>query len=186
MRKLIYSMATSLDGYVNDANGSLDWVPVDEEYHRFANAQQAATGLSIYGTNMWRTMEFWDTAGQQPGEPEVMYEFARIWKASGKLVVSHTLTDADLKAGANLFRGDLVAEVTRLKAGPGGEMSVSGATIAAPLIDAGLVDEIQPFYVPVVLGGGTPFFSAKSRHQYRLAETRSFTNGMTWLRCLKR
>eukprot|EP01036_Dinobryon_divergens_P057365 gene57365-76588_t len=35
MRKLIYSIAVSLDGYINDAKGSLDWVRVDEEYHRY-------------------------------------------------------------------------------------------------------------------------------------------------------
>ena len=43
MRKLIYSIAVSLDGYINDSRGSLRWVPVDEQYHRFANAQQAET-----------------------------------------------------------------------------------------------------------------------------------------------
>ena len=58
MRKLIYSMAVSLDGYINDARGSLDWVLVDEEYHRFANDQMRETGLSIYGFQMWQTMAF--------------------------------------------------------------------------------------------------------------------------------
>ena len=186
MRKLIYSIATSLDGYINDASGSLDWVPVDEEYHRFANALQAATGLSIYGTNMWRTMVFWNTAEGQPGSPDYVDEFARLWKPSAKLVVSHTLGEADLAAGAKLFRGDLVAEVKRLKAEPGGEISVSGATIATSLVDAGLVDEIRPFIVPAVLGGGTRFLSATSASKFELVETHSFKNGMTYLRCVKR
>src|SRR4051794_28704631 len=131
MRKLIYSIAVSLDGYINDANGSLDWVPVDEEYHRFANAQQAETGLSIYGTNMWRTMVYWNTADQEPGHPDYMYDFARIWKPASKLVVSHSLDERDMVAGAALMRDGLIAEVGRLKSEPGKEISVSGATIAS-------------------------------------------------------
>jgi dihydrofolate reductase len=185
MRKLVYSIAVSLDGYINDGKGSLDWVPVDEEYHRFANQQQAETGISIYGTRMWQTMVYWATAEDQPGRPDVEYEFARIWKPATKLVVSHSLMPTDMAAGATLFTGDLTAEVRRLKAGPGNSIAVAGATIASSLIDAGLVDEIQPLIVPAILGGGTPFLGAKQRARYRTAETRSFKNGMTYIRCVK-
>jgi dihydrofolate reductase len=186
MRKLIYSIAVSLDGYINDANGSLDWVPVDEEYHRFANAQQAETGLSIYGTNMWRTMVYWNTADQEPNHPDYMYDFARLWKPSQKLVVSHSLNETDLAAGARLMRDGLIDEVRRLKAEPGNVITVSGATIASTLIDAGLVDEVQPLVVPAILGGGTRFLQTRTQSRYDLAETRRFKNGMTLLRCVKR
>lgn len=186
MRKLIYSIAVSLDGYINDAEGSLDFVRVDEEYHRFANQQQSETGLSIYGTHMWATMRYWDTVEYEQGHPEFMYEFARLWKPAAKLVASHTLTEADMLAGAHLFKGDLVAEVTRLKAEPGKPISVSGATIASSLIDAGLIDEIQPFIVPAITGGGTPFISAKHRADFDLIESRAFKSGMMFHRYGKR
>ena len=185
MRQLIYTIAVSLDGYINDRNGSLGWVPVDEEYHRFANAQQAATGLSIYGTRMWQTMRYWDTAADDPHPPDYGLDFARLWKPAAKLVASRSLSDADMAAGAQLFRGDIVEHVRSLKRQPGTQMSVSGATLASTLVDAGLVDELQPFIVPAVLGGGTPFLSAASASKYRLAETRRFANGMTFLRCAR-
>jgi dihydrofolate reductase len=185
VRPLIYSIAVSLDGYINDAKGSLGWVPVDEEYHRFANAQQAETGLSIYGTRMWQTMRYWGTAEQQTGLSDFELEFARLWKPAEKLVVSHSLSEADMLAGARLFRGDVVGEVRRLKRQDGGRIAVSGATLASTLLDAGLVDEIQPFIVPAVLGGGTPFLSAKSASKYRLVDSRRFGNGMTFLRCAR-
>jgi dihydrofolate reductase len=185
MRKLIYSMAVSLDGYINDANGSLNWVPVTEEYHRFANAQQAETGLSIYGTRMWQTMRFWNDIGAEEDQPEVMVEFARLWRPAAKLVASRSLTGADMLSGAELFSGDIVPEVERLKQEPGGPIHISGATLASSLVDAGLVDELQPFIAPVVLGGGTRFLQAKSTSRYELAESRRFANGMTWLRCVK-
>jgi len=185
MRKLIYSIAVSLDGYINDPQGSLSWVPVDEEYHRFANAQQAETGLSIYGTRMWETMRYWDTAADQPGQTDVELEFARLWKPAEKLVASRSLAESDMLAGATLFRGDIVAEIRRLKQQPGKQIAVAGATLASVLVDAGLVDEIQPFIVPAVLGGGTPFLSAGSASKYRLEESRRFANGMTFLRCAR-
>jgi dihydrofolate reductase len=185
MRKLIYSIAVSLDGYINDPKGSLGWVPVDEEYHRFANAQQAETGLSLYGTRMWQTMRYWDTAEDEPGQPDFAVEFARLWKPAGKLVVSHSLSESDMLAGAQLFHGDIIAEIGRLKRQPGKQIAVSGATLASVLVDAGLVDEIQPFIVPAVLGGGTPFLNVRSSSSYRLIESRRFANGMTFLRCAR-
>jgi dihydrofolate reductase len=185
MRKLVYSIAVSLDGYINDPRGSLNWVPVDEQYHRFANAQQAETGLSVYGTRMWETMRYWDSAAEQPEQADYMLEFARLWKPAEKLVVSHSLAEGDMLAGARLFRGDIVAELRRLKQEPGGQIAVAGATLASALVDAGLVDEIQPFIVPAVLGGGTPFLSAGSASRYRLVESRNFANGMTLLRCAR-
>lgn len=185
MRKLIYTIAVSLDGYINDPDGSLKWVPVSEQYHRFANAQQAGAGLAIYGTRMWETMRPWDTLADQPGQQDFVTEFARLWKSSAKLVASRSLEDADMVAGAQLFRGDIVAEAARLKQEPGEPIYVSGATIASSLVDAGLVDELQPFIVPAVLGGGTRFLQARSASRYTLAESRQFTNGMTWLRCVK-
>jgi len=185
MRKLIYSIAVSLDGYINDPRGSLNWVPVDEEYHRFANAQQAETGISIYGTNMWQTMRYWDTAEEEPGQPDFAIDFARLWKPADKLVVSHSLSQDDMRAGARLFRGDIVAEVRRLKQQPGKQIAVAGATLASALVDAGLVDEIQPFIVPAVLGGGTSFLSATSASTYQLIDSRRFANGMTFLRCAR-
>lgn len=185
MRKLVYSIAVSLDGYINDPSGSLGWVPVDEEYHRFANAQQAETELSIYGTRMWETMRYWDTAADEPDQTDYVLEFARLWKPADKMVASRSLSGADMLAGAQLFDGDIVAEVDRLKQQPGGQIAVAGATLASTLVDAGLVDEIQPFIVPAVLGGGTPFLSARNASRYRLVESRRFANGMTFLRCAR-
>jgi dihydrofolate reductase len=183
MRKLIYSIAVSLDGYINDAKGSLDWVRVDEEYHRFANDLQAATGLSLYGTRMWRTMAYWDTV--ETG-PDYMVEFAKLWRPAEKLVVSHTLQESDLVAGATLLSGGLIDTVRNLKDLPGKQMAVSGATLAASLIDAGLVDEIQPFIVPAILGGGTKFLQVTNHSEYDLVETRPFRSGMAFLRYEKR
>ena len=67
MRKLIYMMNTSLDGYVEDANGSLDWSSPDEEIHQFFNDQERKFEVSLYGRRLYETMQpYWSTAEQNP------------------------------------------------------------------------------------------------------------------------
>lgn len=51
-----------------------------------------------------------------------------------------------------------MGEVARLKARPGYDLDVGGPTTAAPLLRAGLVDEVRLFVQPVILGAGLPFF----------------------------
>jgi dihydrofolate reductase len=135
---------------------------------------------------MWRTMAAWDTMSDTPNLPGFIYEFAELWKPAAKLVVSHTLQPADMLAGARLLRDGIVEEVARLKAEPGKPIAVAGATLASTLLDAGLVDEIQPFYVPAITGGGTPFLQTRHRVDFELIETKIFKSGTVYHRYGKR
>jgi dihydrofolate reductase len=80
MRKLIYSMGVSLDGYIAGPHGEIDWSAPDEELHRFHNQQARETGVFLFGRRMYETMTFWETAEEQPSLPEVERDFARIYK----------------------------------------------------------------------------------------------------------
>ncbi|TMG16531.1 MAG: dihydrofolate reductase, partial [Chloroflexi bacterium] len=74
-------------------------------------------------------------------------------------------------------------EVANLKAQPGNDLSVGGATLAAALIRLGLVDEFRPIVQPVVLGAGTPFLPPLDNTlNLRLLETRRFGSGVVYLR----
>jgi dihydrofolate reductase len=73
--------------------------------------------------------------------------------------------------------------VARLKAQPGFDMDVGGPTLAATLIQAGLVDEYRLYVNPVILGGGRPFYPAlEAPEELRLVETRQFGGGVVFLR----
>src|SRR3954453_22118971 len=111
MRKLIYSMGVSLDGFIAGPAGKIDWSAPDEELHRFHNQQARETGAHLYGRRLYETMRYWETADQQP-LPEPALEFARIWKGLPKIVFSKTLEKVE---GNATLVGDAAAEeVTRL------------------------------------------------------------------------
>ncbi len=182
LRKLIYSMSVSLDGFVETTDHSIDWVLVDEELHTFFNEQARGMGASVYGRRMYELMaEYWPTADTKPGSHLVEVEYAGIWKAMPKIVFSRTL--AQVGWNSRLVRDDIVGEIQRLKEQPGGDMDIGGANIASTCIRHGLIDEYRLFVNPVVLGGGTPFFPALSSPiRLRLLETRRFAAGVVFLR----
>jgi hypothetical protein len=92
MAKLIYAAIASLDGYVEDEGGKFDWAAPDEEVHAFVNQQEREIGTYLYGRRMYETMVFWETM-EAAGEPQVMRDFAEIWRAAEKIVYSTTLAE---------------------------------------------------------------------------------------------
>ena len=181
MRKLIYSMGVSFDGFIAGPGGEIDWSAPDEELHRFHNQQTLELGVHLCGRRLYEEMLFWETADQNTslGEPEL--EFARIWQDLPKLVFSTTL--AKVEGNARLVTGGVAEEVARLKEEPGDDLAVGGAGLASACIELGLVDEYRPFVSPTVLGGGTPYFPAlEERINLELVETRTFGSRVVYLR----
>jgi dihydrofolate reductase len=184
VRKLVYSMLVSLDGYVAGPDGSIDFAIPDEALHRVANDGIREAEIELYGRRMWDTMAaYWPTADQEPDAHELEREFAELWQAVEKVVFSRSLTEVD--HDARLVRDDPVEEIRKLKEQHGGPMAISGPTVAAPVIRAGLVDEYQLFLHPVVLGGGLPYLPPlEAKLELELAEQRRFASGVTFLRYL--
>ena len=182
MRKVIYSMNVSLDGFVEGPNRELDWSTPDEELHRFWNDQTRETGMFLYGRRLYELMaNFWPTADQDPSAPDYIVEFARLWRDMPKVVFSTTLEK--VKWNSRLVRDDIADEVARLKAQPGKDMDVGGPTLATTFMRLGLIDEYRLVVHPIVLGAGMPFFpSLDERVGLRLVETRTLRSGIVYLR----
>jgi dihydrofolate reductase len=181
MRKLIYSMGVSLDGFIAGPDGEIDWSAPDEELHRFHNQQAREVGADLYGRRLYEVMTYWETADEQPSLPEHELEFARIWKDTPKIVFSKTLEKVE--GNARLVRDNAADEVARLKQEPGKDLAVGGAGLASTFIRLGLIDEYRLFVSPVVLGAGTPYFPALSeRIELELVETRTFGSRVVYLR----
>lgn len=172
MRKLIYTYGVSLDGYINDRDGSIDWTDPDEELHQFHNDRFRELEISLHGRRMYELMaEYWPHVPEDASRIE--HEFAELWTEKPKIVFSRTLTEVHWNS--TLIRENAVEEVRRIKSEGDGVMEVGGANLAAALMPHGLIDEYQLFLSPVVLGGGTPLFPPLDhRIQLRLAETKHF------------
>jgi dihydrofolate reductase len=134
------------------------------------------------GGGMYETMSaYWPTADQDPAAPDYVKEYARLWRDKPKVVFSQTLDRVDWNS--RLVKRDIAAEVNRLKAQPGADMSVSGANLGAAFMRLGIIDEVGLYVHPVILGGGKPMFQPLlERINLRLAETRAFGNGVVLLR----
>ena len=181
MRKLIYSMGVSLDGFTAGPDGEIDWSAPDEELHRFHNQQTREVGAELYGRRMYEVMTYWETADEKPSAPDYELEFARIWKDIPKIVFSKTLEKVE--GNARLVRDGVADEVAKLKEQPGKDLAVGGAGLASTFIKLGLIDEYRLFVSPVVLGGGTPYFPAvDERINLELVETRSFGSRVVYVR----
>ena len=181
MAKLIYSAITSLDGYIEDAEGKFEWAEPDEEEHAFVNDLERSVGTYLYGRRMYETMVFWESPPDLAAQPPLVQDFAGIWQRADKIVYSRTLQTA-ISAKTLIERAFDPEAIRQLKAKAGADLSVGGAALAAQAIKAGLVDEYQLFLVPVVVGGGKRSLPGNDvQVNLELLDQRRFRNGTVYL-----
>jgi dihydrofolate reductase len=180
MRKLIYSMTASLDGYIAGPDGAIDWSVPDEELFRFHTQHVQEIGLHLCGRRLYETMLYWETAEESPLDAQHV-DFAQSWKALPKVVFSTTLES--VVGNTTLARDGLGEEISRLKEQPGGDIAVGGAGLAGACMKLDLIDEWRLFVSPVLLGAGTPYFpTLDERIKLELVETKTFGSRVVYLR----
>ena len=180
MGKLIYSAIASLDGYTEDAEGKFDWAAPDEEVHGFLNELERPVGTYLYGRRMYETMVSWEDPPKLAEQPPSAREFAQIWQAADKIVYSKTLQTAT--SAKTRIERDFDAEAVRELKATAADLTVGGAELAARAIALGLVDALQLFVVPVLVGGGKRALPHdRLRLNLELLEERRFRNGTVYL-----
>jgi dihydrofolate reductase len=179
MAKLIYSVITSLDGYVADEDGNFDWSAPDEEVHAFVNDRERSIGSYLYGRRLYDVMVAWETLDTSD-EPAVAKDYAQIWRDAEKIVYSTTL-DMVRSARTRIEREFNPDVVRRMKEGADRDISVGGPHLAAQAITAGLVDEMHMFVSPIALGGGNQALPDHVRWPLELVDERRFRNGVVHL-----
>jgi dihydrofolate reductase len=181
MRKVIYSMGVSLDGFIAGPGGNIDWGAPDEELHRFHNEQTRELGAHFLGRRLYEVMRYWEAADENASAREYELEFARIWKRLPKIVFSKTLETVE--GNTRLAGSGVAEEVAELREQPGGDLGVGGAALASAFGKLGLIDEYRLFVSPVVLGAGTRYFPRLEEPiNLELIETRTFGSRVVYLR----
>ena len=178
--KLIYSAIASLDGYVADEHGNFDWAMPDEEIHAFVNDLERPIGTHLYGRRMYETMKVWDSDEILEDQPRVMRDYAEIWRGADKIVYSRSLEEVETSR-TRLERAFDPEAVRALKEAEERDIGVGGAELAGQALAACLVDEIQLFLVPAVVGCGKPALSVQDHLALQLVDERSFANGTIYL-----
>ena len=183
MRKLIVFNHVSLDGYFVDRNGDMSWAHKarqDAEWNAFVAGNASGGGVLLFGRITYELMaSYWPTPLALKNDPIVAEGMNNLQK----VVFSRTLDKASWK-NTKLVKGDLVAEVRKMKAEPGEGMAILGSgSIVSQLAQEGLIDEYQIALNPIVLGKGrTMFDGIKEKLSLKLVKTRAFSNGnvMLW------
>jgi dihydrofolate reductase len=186
MRKVILAMQISLDGFVGGPNGEMDWVTMSDEMddsllpELMERADTCLIGRSLY----LGFLSYWPTApATNPKLSKSEIKFSSWIEQAHKVVFSTTLDRAEWN-NSRLVRGDVAAEVMRLKQQPGRDMIIfGGARIAQEFVRLGLVDEYGLVVNPVILGQGLPLFKdVPARQKLKLAACDAFKAGAVALR----
>ena len=183
MGRFVYSMNVSLDLRIEQVpgdNGAGEWLRIDEEMHREANAQTRAVALMVHGRVFYEMMEeYWPRAREDASLPDYMREYGEIWTAKPKVLVSRTRHSAD--HNTRIIGGDdAIEQLAALRAQTDGTISVDGAALATQLLRAELLDELLLWTHPAILGFGRPLFDDYDVPiELDLLEQRSFESGVT-------
>ncbi len=177
MAKLIYITNASLDGYIEDANGTFDWINPDE-VHAFITEWLQPIGTYLYGRRLYETMAYWE--GPVEGYRPEHRDFARIWQRAEKVVFSRTLSSVTTRR-TRVERDFDVDAIRKLKQESAHDLTIGGAELAGVALDADLVDECELFLHPVIVGGGKPALRTGLRRKLELLDTRRFSTGAVHL-----
>jgi dihydrofolate reductase len=175
----------SLDGFMADTNGQINWIKMDGEIHGWVMELAREAAGTLYGRTTYQMMDpYWPGVLKDPGNyPQWQVDYAEWVDKALKVVVSKTLTGVDWN-NTRLVRDNVVEEIRRIKGEvKGGLLLLASATLVGTLLPAGLVDEVAVTINPVILGKGKPFFiGLGDKVPLRLLETRTFSNGVIALR----
>jgi dihydrofolate reductase len=187
MRKLFLQINVSLDGFIEDANGEIDWHFADDDFEEFINDTLRSIDGMVFGRVAYeRLAEFWPAAASDPEasarqlgqDPRRHAEAARLMNELPKYVVSNQLERVTWE-NSHIVKGDVPAEIGRLKQQPGRDIALfAGAHIASTFTRLGLIDEYRLILNPVLLAAGKRLFEdGYGKTDLRLRETRPFASG---------
>jgi dihydrofolate reductase len=182
MRRLVAFSQVTLDGYFAGANGDIRWAHKDKqdaEWNTFVAGNASSGGVLLFGRITYEMMaSYWPTPMASANDPVL----AERMNNRPKVVFSRTLDKASWN-NTRLMKGELAAEIRKLKSEPGEGMAILGSgSLVSQLAQERLIDEFQLVVNPIVLGKGrTPFDGIQEKLPLKLTKTRTFGNGSVLL-----
>jgi dihydrofolate reductase len=184
VRKVIFLIHMSLDGFVAGPKGEMDWIVYNDELEKYSHDLHSSTDAAIYGRVTYQMMEsYWPTVLTDPSATGGALDHARWLDKATKIVVSRTLDSVQWK-NTVLIRDNIGQEMAKIKRQPGKDLWLLGSpTLAQAFMKHDLIDEYRINVNPVVLGNGKPLFGGLDKPlNLKLLEARTFTVGVVALR----
>lgn len=173
MRKLIVTQFMSLDGVIENPAWTFPYW--NEETAQFKGEETSANEVLLLGRVTYEGFaEAWpQRTDEDSGAP--------YFNGTRKYVVSTTLDKVEWNNSV-LIKGDIIAEITKLKQEDGPDIVVHGsARLAQTLMEHDLVDTYRFLVYPVVLGSGQRLFKDGFATKLKLVKSQSFSTGVTAL-----
>jgi dihydrofolate reductase len=179
MGKLILSISTTLDGFITNTNGGMDWIIMgSERANSFVEAIKNADTLML-GRKTYQGFVSWRDVPNNPKASAVEKTIGEEFNAMKKVVFSKSLGKADWE-GTTILRDIVPEDIQKLKAESKKSIRLDGsASIVQQLTKLRLIDEYQLFVHPVVLGSGKPLF--KERVNLELVSSEQWKSGVMLL-----
>jgi dihydrofolate reductase len=191
MSNLILQLQASVDGFVARTNGSMDWAVWNFSDHwtwdeslknEFNRIFAGIDGIVLSGhMGAQGYIDHWTgMANEHKAEPQ--FAFAQQIADVPKFILSASLKESNWK-NTTIINGDLAEEINALKQAHNKNLiTFGGATFGAALLQAGLVDEIQLFVNPAILGSGISVFKDIRNLNPELISSQAYACGVTVLK----
>lgn len=180
MGQLVYTGIGSLDGFIADARGEFEWSAPSEEVHAFINERDRLVVAELYGRRLYEVMRVWETLGTEPDAAPVEREYGEIWRNRDKVVFSTTLPSVSTRR-TRLERSFDPGAVRRFVDEVDGAVNIGGAHLAAQALGAGIVDRVDFYVNPVIIGAGTSWLPPDLHVGLSLVQEQRFSDGVVYL-----
>ena len=183
MKKIVWFMHTSLDGFVTDGKGSMEWINPGGELFDYSGAQTERSDTALYARVTFEMMDaYWPTAADQPNASKHDIEHSAWYKQVNKFVISGSWAGKSLP-NATLISENVVEEIRKLKEGEGKDIVIFGSpSLGQLLASENLIDDYWIFVNPIILGEVLPLFKdVKARINLKLVSTFPISSGVVGL-----
>ncbi|GAB3583342.1 dihydrofolate reductase family protein [Calidifontibacter terrae] len=180
MGRLVYICIGSLDGYVADERGEFDWCAPDAQVHTYLNERDQPVVAELYGRRLYEVLKVWQTYGTEPDAHPAERAYGEQWRGRDKVVFSTSLAAVETPR-TQLERSFDPVAARRFVDSVDGIVTIGGPTLAAHALRAGIVDSVEYYANPVVVGGGTAWLPSDLRVGLQLTGEHRFDSGVVHL-----
>jgi len=183
MRKVVWLMHVSLDGFVARPNGEIDWIYLEDEMFEDVQNLVNSADTALYGRVTYQLMEsYWPTAASRPGATKHDIDHSNWVNTALKIVFSRTLKSVGWK-NTRIVKDHIGEEMIKLKNQPGKNLILfASPSLATTFMNHDLIDEYWSHINPIVLGKGIPLFKdINNIHRLKLLDSKTYKNGVVKL-----